>query len=60
MSMQTRTVMDAVAEGAHQGMTVQMEHTPCKDPLTNEAAFISKLHFFLHYLCCMAQSALLR
>ena len=31
-----------------------------KDPLTNEAAFISKLHFFLHYLCCMAQSALLR
>ena len=45
--------MDAVAQRAHQGMTVQMEHTPCEDPLTDEAALISELlHFF--YIICAA------
>ena len=45
-------MMDAVAEGAHRGMTVQMEHTPWEDPLTDEAALISELHIF--YIICAA------
>ena len=45
--------MDAVAQRAHRGMTVQLEHTPCEDPLTDEAALISELlHFF--YIICAA------
>ena len=44
--------MDDVAEGAHRGMTVQMEHTTCEDPLTDEAALISELRFF--YIICAA------
>ena len=35
--------MDDIADGAHQGMTMQMEHTTCKDPLTDEAAVVSEL-----------------
>ena len=38
--------MDEHAEGAHRGMTLQMEHTPCKDPMTDEAAVVSE--FGLH------------
>ena len=39
--------MDDIAEGAHRGMTVQMEHTTCEDPVTDEAAVISEfLHLF--------------
>ena len=34
--------MDNDAEGAHRGMTVQMEHTSCEDPLTDEAAVVSE------------------
>ena len=34
--------MDEHADGAHRGMIVQMEHTPCEDPLTNEAACSGK------------------
>ena len=44
--------MDDVAEGAHRGMTVQMEHTPYEDPLTDEAALIRELLFF--YIICTA------
>ena len=44
--------MDAVAQRAHRGMTVQMEHTTCKDPLTDEAALISELRIF--YIICAA------
>ena len=52
--------MDAVAERAHQGMMVQMEHTPCKNPLTDEAALMSEFHFFsslfvLHGSVCFTQ-----
>ena len=43
------TVMDLVAEGAHQGMTVQMEHTPWEDPLTDEAALISEFDLILWF-----------
>ena len=39
--------MDEHADGAHRGMTVQMEHTTCKDPLTNEAAVVSEFDFIL-------------
>ena len=39
--------MDEHAVGAHQGMTVQMEHTTCKDPLTDEAAVVSEFDFIL-------------
>ena len=39
--------MDDVAKGAHWGMTVQMEHTTCKDPLTDEAAVVSEFDFIL-------------
>ena len=46
------SVMDGIAEGAHRGMTVQMEHTTCKDPLTDEAAVVSELHIF--YIICAA------
>ena len=35
--------MDEHADGAHQGMTMQMEHTTCKDPLTDEAAVVCEL-----------------
>ena len=42
--------MDEVADEAHQGMMVQMEHTSCEDPLTDEAALISELHIF--YIIC--------
>ena len=38
MSMQTEH---------NQGMTVQMEHTTCKDPLTDEAAVISEFELIL-------------
>ena len=38
MSMQTEH---------NQGMTVQMEHTTCKDPLTDEAAVISEFELNL-------------
>ena len=41
--------MDEHADGAHLGMTVQMEHTPCKDPLTDEVAVVSE--FGLHLSC---------
>ena len=34
--------MDNVAERVHRGMTVQMERTPCEDPLTDEAAVVSE------------------
>ena len=44
--------MDEHAEGAHQGMTVQMEHTTCKDSLTDKASLISELHIF--YIICAA------
>ena len=47
------TVMDDVAEGAHQGMTVQMEHTTCKDPLTDEAAVVSELLFYSLVFSCI-------
>ena len=36
------TVMDEHADRAQPGMTVQMEHTTCKDPLTDDAAVISE------------------
>jgi len=39
--------MDDIADGAHQGMTMQMEHTTCKDPLTDEAAVISEFELNL-------------
>ena len=39
--------MDDIANGAHQGMTMQMEHTKCKDPLTDEAAVVSEFDFIL-------------
>ena len=32
--------MDEHADGAHRGMTVQMEHTTCEDPWTDEAAMV--------------------
>ena len=38
--------MDEHADGAHRGMTVQMEHTPCKDPLTDEAAVVSEFGLY--------------
>ena len=38
MSMQTEH---------NQGMTVQMEHTTCKDPLTDEAAVVNEFDFIL-------------
>ena len=44
--------MDDVAEGAHRGMTVQMEHTAYEDPLRDEAALISELCIF--YIICAA------
>ena len=44
--------MDNVAEGAHRGITIQMEHTPWEDPLTEEAALISELGIF--YIICAA------
>ena len=52
--------MDYVAEGAHRGMTVQMEHTTYEDPLTDEAALMSEFHFFsslfvLHGSVCFTQ-----
>ena len=34
------TVMVDEAYRAHKEMTVQMEHTPCKDPLKDEAAML--------------------
>ena len=39
--------MDEHADGAQPGMTVQMEHTTCKDPLTDEAAVISVFDLIL-------------
>ena len=39
--------MDDIADGAHQGMTMQMEHTTCKDPLTDEAAVVNEFDFIL-------------
>ena len=39
--------MDDIADGAHQGMTMQMEHTTCMDPLTDEAAVVSEFDFIL-------------
>ena len=39
--------MDDIANGANQGMTMQMEHTTCKDPLTDEAAVVSVFDFIL-------------
>ena len=39
--------LDDIADGAHQGMTMQMEHTTCKDPLTDEAAVVSEFDFIL-------------
>ena len=44
--------MDDVADRAHWGMTVQMEHTPRKDPLRDEGVLISELHIF--YIICAA------
>ena len=42
--------LDDIADGAHQGMTMQMEHTTCKDPLTDEAAVISEFELNLLFL----------
>ena len=39
--------MDEHADGAQPGMRVQMEHTTCKDPLTDEAAVVSEFDFIL-------------
>ena len=39
--------MDEHSDGAHRGMTVQMEHTTCEDPLTDEAAVVSEFDFIL-------------
>ena len=39
--------MDEHADGAHRGMTVQMEQTTCKDPLMDEAAVVSEFDFIL-------------
>ena len=39
--------MEDVAEGAHRGMTMQMEHTTCKDPLRDEAAVLSECDLIL-------------
>ena len=39
--------MDEVSEEAHRGMTVQMENTPCEDPLTDEAAVVIEFDFIL-------------
>ena len=39
--------MDDIANVANQGMTMQMEHTTCKDPLTDEAAVVSEFDFIL-------------
>ena len=44
--------MDEHANGAHRGMTLQMEHTTCKDPMTDEAAVVSEFDFILH-LCSL-------
>ena len=44
--------MDDVPEEAHQEMTVQMEHTPCEDPLKHEAALMSEFH--ISYIICAA------
>ena len=47
--------MDEHADGAQPGMTVQMEHTTCKDPLTDEAAVVSEFDllflFFVVFSC---------
>ena len=44
--------MDGRADGAHRGMTVQIEHTTFEDPLTDEAVLRSELHIF--YIICAA------
>ena len=36
-------VINEHADKAHRGMTVQMEHTTCKETLTDEAAVVSEL-----------------
>ena len=41
--------MDDIADRAHQGMTMQMEHTTCKDPLTDEDAVVSEFDFILPF-----------
>ena len=40
------------ADRARRGMTVQKEHTPCEDPMTEEASLISELGIF--YIICAA------
>ena len=39
--------MDDIADGAQRGVTAQMEHTSCNDPLTDKAAVVSEFDFFL-------------
>ena len=39
--------MDGHADGAHLGMTLQMEHTPCEGPLRDEAAVLSECDLIL-------------
>ena len=39
--------MDEHADGAQRGMTAQMEHTSCKDPLTDKAAVVSEFDLIL-------------
>ena len=39
--------MDGHADGAHRGMTVQMEHTTYEDPLRDEAAALSECYLIL-------------
>ena len=39
--------MDDIANGANQGMTMQMGHTTYMDPRTDEAAVVSEFDFIL-------------
>ena len=48
------TTMDDVAERAYRGMTVQMEHTTCEDPLTDESAFNWYVSCIFFYIICAA------
>ena len=41
------TATDDHADGAHPGMTVQMEHTTCEDLLKDDAAVLSEFDLIL-------------
>ena len=49
---------DDHADGAHRGMTVQMEHTTCEDPLTDDAAVVSEFDLILLFSLVSLQNKL--